>query len=421
MAIKAITPCLHRVWFACMLAVLSLGGCYGSGVGLGGGQGNQDDDDDDATADDDDATANDDDDDDDDDDDGADPFSITSVTPNDGDTQGGGQVQIFFSGSLKETTDSELTVLFGSYIAEGPIIAGDRIIVDAPPGCEEGDVDIAVSTVNDGASTLLNGYEYEHWADNDEVSAVFGVYYSEAPLAGTTSASAEAGFFEPDDSPPLTHLPPLGTCTANLIPPDNNRNYFSMGSSVTMSGGGTFPLTYNSIEETYGNGNIPPAFAGPGTSFSVSGATDPDGCTPNLSNVVQAPDALFVNEPNPLLDIANTACWWMFDQGGAPNPVGGLVQWTAPSSSQQGQNVFIQVVNSNSGAGLLCHGQDNGSFIVSSTDLLYLDASSGAHTISVTRYLSLESDDERTGATRYGVFAHTVTGLLWVAQLGPSC
>ena len=430
MAVKATTPRLVHIWLASLTVVIFLGGCYGSGVGLGGGRGDTDDDDatnddDDATNDDDDATNDDDDatndDDDDDDDDGAAPFSITSVTPNDGDTRGGDQVQIFFSGSLEETTDSELTVLFGSYIAQSPIIAGDRIIVDAPPGCEAGDVDVSISTVDDGSSTLLNGYEYEHWADSDEVSAVVGVYYAEAPLAGTTSASAEAGFFEPDDSPPLTHLPPLGSCTPNLIPPDNNRNYFSMGSSVTMSGGGAFPLTFNSLDETYVNGNIPPAFAGPSTSFTISGATDPDGCTPNLSNVVQAPGPLFVTEPNPLLDINNTPCWWMFDQSGSPNPVGGLVQWGAPSSSQQGQNVFINVVNSNSGTGLLCHAQDNGSFIVSATDLLYLDATGGAHTISVTRYLSLESDDERTGATRYGVFANTVTGLLWVAQLGPGC
>jgi len=424
MADKATTPIRLCTWMATLLALLLLGGCYGAGVGLGGGRGD-DDDDDDATEDDDDATSDDDDDtgddDDDDDDDGADPFSISGVTPNDGDTRGGDQVQIFFDGSLAETTDSELTVLFGSYVAQGAIIAGDRIIVDAPPGCEAGDVNVSVTTVDDGSDTLLNGYEYEHWADSDEVSAVIGVYYGEVPITGSVSASAEAGFFEPDNAPPLTHLPPLGTCTPNLVPPNNNRNYFSMGPSLTMSGGGSFPLTFNSIDETYANGNIPGAFAGPSTSFTLTGAADPDGCTPNLSNVVQAPSALYVTEPNPMADINSTACWWMFDSGGTPNPVGGLVQWGAPTSSQQGQNVFINVVNSASGAGLLCHAQDTGTFIVSATDLLYLDASSGAHTINVTRYLSLESDDERTGATRFGVYAHTSTGFLWVAQVGPGC
>ncbi len=416
-------PCIQ---LAALLALVLLGGCYGSGVGLGGGRGNNDDDDD--SGDDDDSTVTDDDDstvtdddDDDDDDDGADPFRIVSVTPNDGDTRGGDQIQIFFDGSLANTVDSELTVMFGTYPAPGAIIAGDRIIVDVPPGCEAGDVDVSVATVDDGTSTLLNGYEYEHWADSDEVSAVIGVYYGQVPLAGTASASAEAGFFEPDDNPPLTHLPPLGSCTPNLVGPNNNRNYFSMGPSLTMSGGGSFPLTFNAIDETYANANIPAAFAGPSTSFSINGAADPDGCVPNLNNVVQAPGQLFVSEPNPMDDLNTTRCWWMFDQFGTPNPVGGLVQWNAPTSSQPGQNVFINVVNSSSGTGLLCHAQDNGSFIVSATDLLYLDASTGAHTISVTRYLSLQTDDERTGATMYGVYANTVTGYLWVAQVGPGC
>jgi len=414
------------------LVLLVLGGCYGSGIGIGGGGRNNDDDDDngddddDSSAGDDDDSTGDDDDDDStagDDDDSTNPpeFSITQVTPNDGDTRGGLQTSIYFDGSLANTDESELTVMFGAMVAEDPIITNDRIVVDSPPGCAAGDVDVSVTTVDDGADTMVNGFEYELWADDDDLTSVIGVYYGETPLLQQTSASVEAGFFEPDSSIPLNHLPPVGSCTPNLVTPDNNRAYFNVGSSVTMSGGGSFPLTYNSIEGTYGNASVPAQFAGPGTSFSVFSAMDPDGCAMDLQNVVQAPEALFVTQPSPYDDINTTDCWWMFDQFGTANPVGGLVQWQAPSSAQVGQNVIIQVANSTSGTSLTCHAQDNGAFVVSSTNLLFLDASTGGHTITVSRYLTLESDDTRTGATRFGLYLHSSSGLLWVSQVGPGC
>ena len=415
------------------LGALLAAGCYGSGIGIGGGgrgNNNGDDDDDDAgddddssAGDDDDATAGDDDDstagDDDDTTDA--PFSITSVSPNDGDTQGGLQTSIYFEGSLANTDESELTVLFGSMIAQNPIIAADRIVVDSPPGCAAGDVDVSVTTTDDGADVLVNGFEYETWADDDDLTAVIGVYYGETPLLQSTSAAVEAGFFAPDSSIPLNHLPPVGSCSPNLVTPDTNRAYFSAGSSVTMSGGGSFPLTYNAIEGTYGNSAVPAQFAAPGTSFSVFSAVDPDGCAMDLQNIVQAPDALFVTQPSPYDDINTTDCWWMFDQFGTANPVGGLVQWTPPSSAQVGQNVIIQVTNAQSGVSLTCHAQDNGAFVVTATNLLFLDATGGQHTITVSRYLTLESDDTRTGATRFGLYLHSVSGLLWVSQQGPGC
>ena len=415
-----------------LIAALGLlGGCYGSGIGIGGGgRNNNDDDDDDDTSDDDDsgddddATTGDDDDStagDDDDSTTTKPFSITSVTPNDGDTRGGLQTSIYFEGSLDNTDESELTVTFGSMVAENPIITDDRIVVDSPPGCEAGDVDVSVATLEDGADTMINGFEYETWADDDDLTAVFGVYYGEIPLSGTASASVEAGFFEPDSSVPLNHLPPVGSCTPNLVTPDTNRSYFSVGSSVTMSGGGSFALTYNSIEGNYGNSAVPAQFAAPGTSFSIFSAVDPDGCAMDLQNVVQGPEALYVTQPPPTADINTTDCWWMFDSGGSPNPVGGLVQWTPPSSAQVGQNVIIQVANAQTGASLTCHAQDNGAYVVSATDLLFLDATGGQHTITVSRYLTLETDDLRTGATRFGVYLNSVSGLLWVSQVGPGC
>ena len=362
-------------------------------------------DDDDAVDDDD--VVNDDDVVDDDDSTPLEPFEIDEIDPDHGSAEGGYSAEIFYTGSLANTDEDELTVRFGTAYATVLALNDEKIVVDVPPGCEPGDVDVEVLTDGDGDDSV--DFEYEAWAEGLD-GAVFGVFKSESPsLPGSESGNVELGWFEPDSSPPLTHLPPLGTCSFNIVSPTNNRNYYSVGSSVSIASSQTIGVTI-SPDTTYTAAGLSGAVLPNSASYTIYGAVDPDGCTLSHDAVIHAPPDLAVTVP--LITSAKLAdCWYR--AGGV-----GEVQWMGPYDVDA--RVFITVTDPDSGASITCHTQDNGIFAVQSTYLLGLVPYT-LSTISVTRYRVHESVIERSGATAHGLFVDTQSGLLFVMETWSEC
>ncbi len=413
---------MRRLFLLVFIALLA--GCYGSNLGLNprdddddddSAPDDDDDDDDDATADDDDVTEDDDDataDDDDstptdDDDVTENSFEIKEIDPDEGSAEGGYNAEIFYTGDLSAVDEGDVIVRFGSTYTDVLAITAEKLLVEVPPGCSPGELDVEVIVPDVGEDDVE--FTFETWADGLD-GAIFGIYKSGSPAyPGTDVGSVELGWFEPESSPPLTHLPPLGTCSYNVVSPDNNRNYFSVGSSVSVAASQTIPVTI-SPDTTYQAANLNPAVLPSSASYTIYGATDPDGCSMPHDSVVWAPPALTVITP--LITSQELAdCWWL--DGGV-----GVVEWLGPYDVNA--QVFMTVTDPGSGASITCHGQDNGVFVVPNQYLLGL-APGELHSIAVTRYRVTTSTLERSGATAYGVFAETETGLLFVMLSAQQC
>ena len=381
------------------LFLLLLAGCYGSNLGLNPRDDDDDDDDsgqpddDDATADDDDATA-------DDDDATANSFAIDEIDPEEGSAEGGYNAQIFFTGDLSGVAEDEVVVRFGSTYTDVQAIASDFLLVEVPPGCEPGDVDVEVTVPDLGGDDVE--FTYEAWAEGLD-GAVFGVFKSGSPAyPGTESGSVELAWFEPNTSPPLTHLPPLGTCSYNVVPPSNTRTYYGVGSPISIAATQAIPVTV-APNNTYTAASVPVSNLPSNASYTVYGATDPDGCPLSHPSVVWAPAAL--NVTNPLITSQEFASCWYLD-GGV-----GEVQWAGPYDVNA--SVFFSVTDSTGVQSITCHGQDNGVFVVPNQFILNL-VPEDLHTIVITRLRVTETEMERSGATAYGVSADSQSGLLFV-------
>ncbi len=409
-----------------LLAILATGlllpACYTTRWGL---QDDDDDsvaDDDDSVVDDDDTAVDDDDtavDDDDtqpDDDDTAvddddttpvDPFAIDEIDPDHGSTEGGYTAEIFYTGSLANTDEDELIVRFGTAYASVLALTDEKIVVEVPPGCSPGDVSVEVLTDGDGEDDV--DFEYETWADGLD-GAVFGVFKAESPsVPGSEVGNIELGWFDPEVSPPLTHLPPLGSCSFNVVSPTNNRAYYSVGSSISIAASQTIPVTI-SPDSTYIASGLNGAVLPSNASYTIYGAVDPDDCSMPHPAVLYAPPDLVVTIP--LITSQKFAdCWWL--DGGV-----GEVQWLGPYDNSA--RVFLTVSDPNSGASITCHTQDNGIFVVPNTYLLGLNPGA-LHTISITKYRVHQSIIPRSGATAHGVFVDTQTGFLFVELTAQSC
>lgn len=387
-----------------------LTGCYGSRLGI-----DDDDADDDTTEQDDDSTADDDSVPVDDDTTEQADFRIEELDPDHGSTQGGFLVTISITGDLGTSDEDDVDVTFGGIEAEVVAVTDDSVIVTAPAFCLAAEIDVVLTapTGDDGEE-----FEFEPWAEALD-SAVFGAYRSEDrrndPV--TTSGLVELGFFEPNSSPPLGHLPPLETCTPNIVFPDYNRDYIQVGSSLQMSAGMPISVPWSSADEHYVNSNVSLSALPSSASFSITGAEDAGGCPLELDDVLRSPDPLTVLEPT--FAAGGGECWYMTEQCSGVPPLG-IVEWSPPSSSQPGDAVFLQFLNNDTGElEYLCHAQDDGSFILDGIDLLQM--SQGWKTVQVSRYRRTESVDPASGATRHGIFVDTETGYVAVFLSDQAC
>ncbi len=357
-------------------------------------------DDDDAAGDDDDATA--------DDDDVADKFQIDDLDPDHGSTDGGFVVNIEYTGDAGTDDADDVDVHFGDAQAEVLAVTSDEIVVTAPPGCEYGEVELTVETPNGDDEA---DFEFDP-AGEDLDGAIFGVYRNLVPADTSLNGGAvELGWFEPEDDPPLTHLPPLGTCSSNIVPPANNRTYYEVGPSVTITAGTPIVATLDPATDTY-TANASVDAVPNNASYTIYSVTDPDGCSIPAEAVVSAPPAINLVQP----DITSTkfADCWSMETGYGP------VEWTGPYDS--GDYVFVTLTNAEntSAPSMTCHGQDNGLVLFTQAELIQLEAA--LHTISITRYRVTETENQRDGSTMHGVFAETQTGFLFIQQLaGGGC
>jgi hypothetical protein len=400
---------LHSIAF--VLALLP--GCYGSRVGIGDDDGGQDDDastsDDDTTHEDDDTSTPD------DDTTPAADLRLLEIDPDHGSTEGGYLVTLSYEGDLGTEDEDEVDVLFGEVPADVVAVTNDQVLVTAPEACLAEELDVRLEGP---AGADEEEFLYEPWATGLD-AAVFGAYRTEdrrnSPVL--TSGLVELGFFEPNASPPLGHLPPLETCTPNIIPPDYNRDYVQVGNSLVLSAGMAVSVPWNGSEEHYVNGNVTLSALPPSSSFSITGATSPGGCPLELDDVLRSPDGLTVVQPT--FAAGGGECWYMQDACTGVPPLG-ILEWSLPSSSQPGDAVFIQFTNNDTGAlEYLCHVQDDGSFVLDQTDLLQM--SQGWKTVLVNRYRRTSTVDPASGATRHGVFVDSEIGYIAVFLTDQEC
>jgi hypothetical protein len=393
-----------------VLAVPLVGaGCYGR-VGL-------DPRDDDDNADDDDSGDDDDNDDDDagdddvqDDDDGSGDFSIDEIDPDHGSTDGGYTAEIFYEGdSLSDLDEDEVEVRFDEAEAEVLAITDSKLLVTVPPGCVPGDVDVTVE-LPDGTDDDVD-FEFEPAGEGLD-GAVFGVYRSEVPAyPGNESGAVEIGFFEPTASPPLGHLPPLGNCSYNIVPPVSDRDYYSVGPSVTISAGVPIVATLDPSSTTYTAGGTAASTVPNGASYSIYDVDDPDGCALTFPTVVSSPPSLQLTSPD-ITSQKFADCWFIADGYG-------VVEWVGPYSSADYAFVTISHAEDPSGASLTCHVQDNGLVLLDEADMIGLTP--GLHQLSVTRYRVTETEHPRDSSTAYGVFADTRSGFVFVMLWPEEC
>ncbi len=399
-----------------LLASTLLAGCYGfTGFNNGRGGNNDDDDagDDDDAADDDDAEDDDDAADDDDavdDDDAAPDFRILDLDPDHGTAEGGFNVEVQYEGDLSGLGNDDVTASFGGTPASVLAITDDFVLVEVPPGCRTGDVDLEIDI--GGGRSDAEEFEYETYADGLD-TAIFTMSKtlntSVQPLAEWVSVTAK--FFEPADAPPGQGMPPLESCTSTLTIPPDTRNYFSVGPGIEFSNGAVqVATTYQPVTGWYEDSGLDGSYFPPNTSWSVNGAVDPNGCLLNLPTVVSAPDDPTLMQPNPFPAPDALDCWTMASQ------IPGVVQWSAPVTAGPDDAVLIQIANVNTGVYLVCHAADDGAFLVSPSDMLLLEQ--GLHLATVIRYRPVETTAEPSGATVHGTYSTDMSGLFAV-QINP--
>lgn len=205
------------------------------------------------------------------------------------------------------------------------------------------------------------------------------------------------------------HLPPLGSCAANVSPPANLRPYYPVGSSVELTSAQTLQVPL-SLAGTYHAGSLPFALLPTGASYSIEGAVDPDGCPLSHPAAIESPPGLTVTMPD-LTSTTSASCW-------ALDAVGGVVEWLGPFDVDD--EVVIYVLDSITGDSITCHGQDTGLFVAPSSSLLGLTPGE-AHTITVSRHRQREVTIERSGAIAHGLFLDAQTGFLWVELSATDC
>jgi hypothetical protein len=386
--------------------LLATSACYGP-VGLDP-RGDDDDDDDDSAPDDDDGADDDDavDDDDDDDDDAgdddiSDPFEIDEIDPNDGSTDGGYNAEIFYSGDLSAFEEDDIEVLFGEAEAEVLALTDDKILVEVPAGCSFGEVEVTVEIADDQDDEV--DFEYEA-AGVGLDGAVFGVFRSEVPAyPGNETGAVELGFFEPTDSPPLTHLPPLGTCSYNIVPGNNPRDYYKVADSLSISAGVPINTNYDGSLGTYSAAALPTAVPNNGT-YTILDTVDQDSCELSFPGVVSSP--AYLNITVPMISSTEFAdCWFML--GGY-----GVIEWDEPFSN--GDFVFVTLSNAEYAdqPSVTCHYQDQGYVLLQEADMVALTP--GLHTLGITRYRVTETTHPRNGSTMHGVYADSRNGFIFV-------
>ena len=384
--------------------------CYGP-VGLDPRGGDDDDDDDSGPEDDDDAVDDDDGVDDDDtvdDDDGATDFEIDEIDPDNGSTDGGYNAEIFYDGDLSDIDEDDVDVTFGEAEAEVLAVTDEKILVEVPPGCAHGEVEVTVE-LPDGTDDDVD-FEYEAAGDGLD-GAVFGVYRNEEPAwPGTGFGQVELGFFEPTDSPPLTHLPPLGTCSYNIVPGNNPRDYYSVGNSVTISAGVPVQASLDGATTTYTaatNLNQVPHNA----SYSLLDFTDLDGCPLTFPAVVSSPAPLTLTVPD-ITSQKYADCWNILDGYG-------VIEWAEPFVNND--FVFVTLVNAEAAdqPSVTCHYQDQGYVLLEEADMVALTP--GLHTLMLTRYRVTETTHPRDGSTMHGVYADTRYGYIFIYPNAADC
>ena len=352
---------------------------------------------------------------DDDDDDVAAGFHITDLDPDNGSSEGGYMVTIEFDGSITVDED-ELAVAFGAASAEVLAITADSVVVMAPPGCAAGDVDVVVSSPYDGSDS--EEFEYEAYGEG-LVGAVYGVYRSmnfQSSRAPAVEGNAEAGFFEPDGSIPLAHLPPLGTCSTNVTAPSGGRTYYSVGAALTVTGAAPFAMSWSAGDQGYTAASLGSAHLPAPATYSITGAVDPNGCALDLTGVVEAPAPFVVTAP--LLDPEYADCWYMANVCSAVDSMA-FVEWQPPYDPRN--RVIIQLVHSSdpSAPSLTCHAADDGSFVLQQQHLLPL--TEGLYTVLVSRYRVTETELAPSGATAYGVHLDTRIASVFVYLTDQLC
>ena len=313
---------------------------------------------------------------------------------------------------------------FGGVEAEVLFKNEDEIHVLSPPGCSPGNVEIDVEVPGFGSDEIT--FEFETWATGQDV-AVVGVVRSEHQGLGTAvEGLATAEFFTPALAPPFSSLPALGTCVLGPTIASSNRPNYSLGSTVSLSAGGT-PITFqlDPADNSYSADGITDAQIPTSAIYGLNGGQDPDGCAVDVPGIIYSPDPLYVTNPNmsagPCVD-SLTMCWFYEVDTSGLYANGGVVQWVSGSDAVIVQMDFVDYYNDNPTtwpASLLCHVPDNGTLNLSQSD--FQGMYTGLYQLTVIRYRTTEGSHPRSGGTVYGTFMETKIGYSWLLANVSAC
>ena len=339
-----------------------------------------------------------------DDDDDADwgEVAIDQVTPADGGTEGGDQVEIHG----ENLGAGGLDVRFGDQSAAILDIDDDHLSVTSPRADGPGAVDVVVT--NDmGQDTREGGYVYE-WTGEDEDGGRVFLFHTEIPSLGDVTVQALARLYAPDDWGFLDHLPANGACGFNVESPVEYYDYLDAGGSVS------FDSTMNSItlgqssDETggpiYEENNVFAQAVEFNSSYDlvIPGGVDLPGMT--VSQAIVSGSDFLVFDPD-INDPTNTPIW-------TRNP-GSTLQWTTGGAGESRLLIHLLSVDGNgspTGGNLTCTSNDGGGFVFGPVELAYLET--GINYLYVSRYDMTTWQNPFNGSDGHGVFAATKVGVI---------
>jgi len=391
---------LDRTLLLLALLALLASGCYRTGLGLDPRE------DDDDTTDDDDFTGD---------------FLIVEVVPDHGSAEGGTEVEIVVDTDISSSDPDDIIVLFGGELGEVLYRTETSIFVLTPPACDLGDATLDVNIIGAGEASDL--YEYEAWAYGQDV-AVLGIARSEFQSLGTgVTGAATAEFFAPTVAPPLANLPPLGSCVTNPVVSAAPRVNYSVGSGVTVtSSGSPFSMVLDPTDNSYSGDGLTTNQTPTNASYSLSGGTDPDGCSVDFPGIAQAAETLFVSDPPMNMGACDNGQFWCYfldpDPSGV-NPEGVTVSWTPGSGSIVLQLDRIDYFSDGLTGSVLCHLQDTGGVILSSPELSGI--AEGLYQFNVIRYRTIPQAHPRSGGSVYGTYMDMQGGYGWIFQSIDGC
>ena len=279
---------------------------------------------------------------------------------------------------------------------------------DLPPSV---DVDI----VGGGADSAT--FDYQAWAYGQDV-AVVGVVRTEVQSLGQAQqGAATAEFFSPTTAPPLSNLPSLGSCIVNPVVSSVPRPNYSVGSSVSLSAGGSpFALMLNPTDNSYEASGLAPLQIPAPATYGLTGGIDPDGCPVDIPGIVQAAEPMVLVDPPPTMPACSTSgdLWCYFLQ---PDPTGQYqhgvtVGWAPGSAHVVLQMDRVDYYGDGLSGSMLCNLPDNGGITFGPGDLSGM--AEGLYQFTVMRYRTTPQAHPRSGGSIYGTYMDAQIGYGWI-------